>query len=143
MDKESISRQVFVYTGQNFSLWKVQMQIAFDNKELMEVADDTATLEEAEDNDAWKKENNSSKWLITPAVDTEHLDIIAHRKTSADMSERLLTLHEQVSSESILLLIQNFVDYKYQPGDSMAGHIAKVDRLAPAFENAGQNFSEE
>lgn len=119
------------------------MQIAFDNEELMEVADGTATLEEAEGKDAWKKKNNASKWLSTPAVDTEHLAMIAHCKTSADMSERLLTIHEQVSSESILLLIQNFVDYKYQRGDSMAGHIAKEEGLAQAFENAGQNFSEE
>lgn len=53
--------EVFKYTGQDFSLWKVQMQLAFENKELIEVADGTATLAEAEDKDAWKKKNNAAK----------------------------------------------------------------------------------
>lgn len=104
MGKGDISGQVLKYIGQNFSLWKVQMEIAFENKELMEVADGTATMEEAEDKDAWKKmKKNAAKWLIITAVDTEHVAMIVSSKTAADMWGRSLAIHEQISSDIIFL----------------------------------------
>lgn len=43
------------YTGQNCNLWKVQMQMSLENKELMEVEDATSTLDVAPNKDVWKK----------------------------------------------------------------------------------------
>jgi hypothetical protein len=92
---------------------------AENTNDLMEVADGTATMEEAVDKDAWKKKNNAAKWLITTAVDTEDLAMIVSCKTAADMWGRSLTIHEQLLSESICLLIQSFVDYKYQTSENL------------------------
>ena len=81
------------YTGQNFSPWKVQMQITFKNKNPM-AADGTATMEAAAVPDVWKKKKiNAAKWLITAAVDTEHLAMIVDCNTAADMWARLLTIY--------------------------------------------------
>ena len=95
------------------------MEIAFENKELMEVTDGTATLEEAEDKDAWKKKKKTVKWLITTAVDTEHVAMIVSCKTDADMWGRSLAIHEQVASKIIFLYIRDFVDYKYQTSEKL------------------------
>ena len=134
--------EVFKYTGQDFSLWKVQMHIAFENKELMEVADGTVTLAEAKDNDAWKKMKNAAKWLITTAVDTEHLAMIVRCKTAADMSGHSLTIHEQVSSASEFLFIQNFVDCKYQTSENLY-HSAIAKENVPNLREISEMQQEE
>lgn len=62
------------------------MHIAFENKELMEVAYGTTTLDAAPDKlDAWKKKNSVAKWLITIAMTLNIIDMIVNCKTTADM----------------------------------------------------------
>ena len=59
------------------------------------------------------------------------------------MWERLVSIHEQVSAESMFMLIQQFVDYKYNKGDSIAAHVAKIEMMAQNLEDIGQKMSEE
>jgi hypothetical protein len=68
--------------------------------------DGSETLEDAEDKDAWRRKDNLAKWIITTSVDMEHLTMIVNCKTSAEMWERLVSIHEQVSEESIFMMIQ-------------------------------------
>ena len=81
--------------------------------------------------DAWKKKKNAAKWLITTAVDTEDLAMIVSCKTAADMWRRSLTIHEQVLSESIFLLIQSFVDYKYQTSENLHHSAIGKENIVP------------
>lgn len=68
--------------------------------------------------------------------------MIVNCKTSAELWERLVSIHEQVSTESIFMLIQQFVDYKFAKGDSIATHVAKIEMMAQNLEDIGQPMSE-
>ena len=109
MEKESSIGSVYKYTGQNFNLWKHQMHIALDGRDIFSIVDGSEKLDDALDK-AWKKKDNLAKWIITTPVDQEHLAMIINCKTSAEMWERLVCIHEQVSAESSFMLIQQFVD---------------------------------
>ena len=143
MEKEASFGSVYKFTGKNFNLWKHQLRIALDGREIFTIVDGSETLKDVVDKEAWKKKDNLAKWIITTSVDQEHLAMIITCKTSAEMWERLVSIHEQVSSESKFMLIQQFVDYKYNKGDSIAAHVAKIETMAQSLEDVGQKMSEE
>ena len=93
MMKEAGIGAVYKFTGQNFTLWKHQLRIALDGREIFTVVDGTETLENVEDKDAWKKDN-LAKWIITTSVDQAHLSMIINCKTAAEMWEKLVSIHE-------------------------------------------------
>ena len=142
MEREGSIGAIFKFTGKNFNLWKNQLRIALDGREIFRIVDGSETLEDAEDKEAWKRKDNIAKWIITTSVDMEHLSMIVNCKTAAEMWERLVSIHEQVSAESVFMMIQQFVDYKYAKEDSIATHIAKIEMMAQNPEDIGQPMSE-
>lgn len=142
MDKEGNIGAVFKFTGENFTLWKGQLRIVLDGREIFAIVDGSEKLEDAEDKEAWKRKDNLAKMIITTSVDMKHLGMIVNCKTSAEMWERLVSIHEQVSEESIFMMIQQFVDYKYCKEDNIASHIAKIEMMAQNLEDIGQKMSE-
>ena len=143
MEKESSIGSVYKFTGQNFNLWKNQLRIALDGRDIFTIVDGSEKLGDVVDKEGWKKKDNLAKWIITTSVDQEHLAMIINHKTSAEMWERLVCIHEQVSAESSFMLIQQFVDYKYNKGDSIAVHVAKIETMAQNLEDIGQKMSDE
>ena len=143
MEKEGGIGAVYKFTGKQFNLWKHQLRIALDGRDIFSIVDGTETYENVEDKEEWRKKDNLAKWIITTAVDMEHLSMIINCKTSAEMWERLVCIHEQVSAESMFMLIQQFVDYKFNKGDSVAAHVAKIEMMAQNLEDIGQKMSEE
>jgi hypothetical protein len=67
----------------------------------------------------------------------EHLNMIMNCKPSTKMWERLVCIHEQVSAESMFMLIQQFIEYKFCKGDSIATHVAKIEMMAHNLEDIG------
>ena len=143
MEKEGSFGSVYKFTGKNFNLWKHQLRIALDGREIFTIVDGTEKFDDAEDKEAWKRKDNLAKWIITTSVDQEHLATIINCKTSADMWERLVSIHEQVSAESSFMLIQQFTNYRYCKGDSVATHVAKIETMAQNLEDIGQKMTEE
>jgi hypothetical protein len=143
MEKEGSIGSVFKFTGKNFNIWKHQLRIALDGREIFTIVDGTKTLVDAEDKEAWKKKDNLAKWIITTSVDMKHLGMIINCKTSAEMWERLVSIHEQISAESVFMLIQQFANYIYCKGDSVAAHVAKVETMAQNLEDIGQKMTED
>lgn len=85
MEKEGGIGAVFKFTGKQFNLWKHQLRIALDGRDIFTIVNGTEKCEDAEDKDAWRKKDNLAKWIITTAVDMEHLGTIINCKTSAEM----------------------------------------------------------
>lgn len=141
MDKES-SLEVFKFTGKNFTLWKGQLRIVLDGREIFTIVDGSEKFDDAEDKEAWRRKDNLVKLTITTSVDLEHLSMIVNCKTSAEMWERLVSIHEQVSKESMFMMIQQFIDYKYCKGDNIASYVAKIEMMVQNLEDIGQKMSE-
>lgn len=119
-------------------MWKYQLRIPLDKRDIFTIVDGTETLENAKDKEAWRKKDNLAKWIITTTVDMEHLSMIIDYKTSAEMWERLVCIHEQVSTESMFMLIEQFIDYKFNKGDNIAAHVAKIEMMTQNIEDIGQ-----
>ena len=142
MERKGSIGAIIKFIGKNFNLWKNQLHIALDGREIFRIVDGSETLEDAEDKEAWKRNDNIAKWIITTFVDIEHLSMIVNCKTTAEMWEMLVSIHKQVSAESVFMMIQQFVDYKYAKEDNIATHVAKIEMMAQNLEDIGQPMSE-
>ncbi len=59
------------------------------------------------------------------------------------MWSRLLSQHEKSSAESILLIQQQFFDYKYIEGNSILQHISAIESLASKLRDFGKLVDEQ
>ena len=60
MEKEGFGA-VYKFTGKQFNLWKNQMRIALDGRDIFPIVNGTEKLDDAEDKEAWRKKDNLAK----------------------------------------------------------------------------------
>ncbi|UYV62920.1 hypothetical protein LAZ67_2002452 [Cordylochernes scorpioides] len=134
--------QIQNFNGDNFHLWKFQMEIILEAKDLLSITDDSEVKPEIEDIakfSEWKKKDAKSKMLITTALEFKYLQQIVNCQTSAEMWKKLSTIYELKSETNKYLLQQRFFEYKMNPNDNIASHISKVETQAQQMKDLG-NF---
>ncbi|UYV67553.1 hypothetical protein LAZ67_5001179 [Cordylochernes scorpioides] len=120
--------QIQKFNGDNFHLWKFQMKIILEAKDLLSITDGSEVKPEIEDIakfSNWKKKDAKSKMLITTALEFKYLQQI-----------------ELKSETKKYLLQQRFFEYKMNPNDNIATHISKVETLAQQMKDLGEPISD-
>ncbi|UYV67544.1 hypothetical protein LAZ67_5001167 [Cordylochernes scorpioides] len=87
--------QIQKFNGDNFHLWKFQMKIILEAKDLLSITDGSEVKPEIEDIakfSNWKKKDAKSKMLITAALEFKYLQQIVNCQTSAEMWKKLSTI---------------------------------------------------
>ncbi|UYV74313.1 hypothetical protein LAZ67_11002983 [Cordylochernes scorpioides] len=137
--------QIQKFNGDNFHLWKFQMKIILEAKDLLSITDGSEVKPEIEDIakfSNWKKKYAKSKMLITTALEFKYLQQIVNCQTSAEMWKKLSTIYELKSETNKYLLQQRFFEYKMNPNDNIATHISKVETLAQQMKDLGEPISD-
>ncbi|UYV61249.1 hypothetical protein LAZ67_1004106 [Cordylochernes scorpioides] len=137
--------QIQKFNGDNFHLWKFQMKIILETKDLLSITDGSEVKPEIEDIakfSNWKKKDAKSKMLITTALKFKYLQQIVNCQTSTEMWKKLSTIYELKSETNKYLLQQRFFEYKMNPNDSIATHISKVETLAQQMKDLGEPISD-
>ncbi|UYV77601.1 hypothetical protein LAZ67_15001684 [Cordylochernes scorpioides] len=135
--------QIQKFDGDNFHLWKFQMKIILEAKDLLSITDGSEVKPEIEDIakfSNWKKKDAKSKMLITTALEFKYLQQIVNCQTSAEMWKKLSTIYELKSETNKYLLQQRFFEYKMNPNDNIATHIFKVETLAQQMKDLGSHW---
>ncbi|UYV65398.1 hypothetical protein LAZ67_3004234 [Cordylochernes scorpioides] len=134
--------QIQIFNGDNFHLWKFQMKIILEAKDLLRITDGSEVKPEIEDIakfSEWKKKDAKSKMLITTALEFKYLQQIVNCQTSAEMWKKLSTIYELKSETNKYLLQQRFFEYKMNPNDNIASHISKVETQAQQMKDLASN----
>ncbi|UYV61250.1 hypothetical protein LAZ67_1004107 [Cordylochernes scorpioides] len=137
--------QIQKFNGDNFHLWKFQMKIILEAKDLLSITDGSEVKPEIEDIakfSNWKKKDAKSKMLITTALKFKYLQQIVNCQTSTEMWKKLSTIYELKSETNKYLLQQRFFEYKMNPNDNIATHISKVETLAQQMKDLGEPISD-
>ncbi|UYV60351.1 hypothetical protein LAZ67_1000907 [Cordylochernes scorpioides] len=137
--------QIQKFNGDNFHLWKFQMKIILEAKDLLGITDGSEVKPEIEDIakfSEWKKKDAKSKMLITTALEFKYLQQIVNCQTSAEMWKKLSTIYELKSETNKYLLQQRFFEYKMNPNDNIASHISKVETQAQQMKDLGEPISD-
>ncbi|UYV83979.1 hypothetical protein LAZ67_X000772 [Cordylochernes scorpioides] len=105
--------QIQKFNGDNFHLWKFQMKIILEAKDLLSITDGSEVKPEIEDIakfSEWKKKDAKSKMLITTALEFKYLQQLVNCQTSAEMWKKLSTIYELKSETNKYLLQQRFFE---------------------------------
>ncbi|UYV67002.1 hypothetical protein LAZ67_4003628, partial [Cordylochernes scorpioides] len=137
--------QIQKFNCDNFHLWKFQIKIILEAKDLLSITDGSEVKPEIEDIakfSEWKKKDAKSKMLITTALEFKYLQQIVNCQTSAEMWKKLSTIYELKSETNKYLLQQRFFEYKMNPNDNIASHISKVETQAQQMKDLGEPISD-
>ncbi|KAK9708923.1 hypothetical protein QE152_g26920 [Popillia japonica] len=99
MDKlRSVCIQKF--DGNNFQLWKYQMEIIFAAEGLTDLVNGKTNFPaQVSEQKAWNENNAKAMLLISTSMEFSQLQTVVACKKTAEMWDRLKTIHEQRSSK--------------------------------------------
>ena len=116
-------------------------------EKISEVMDPTITTDPAKK--AWEKALADKKVvdskcfaLMLSALPIETASGLIACETSYDVWTKLLALYEQQSRVSKSMLLQKFYGLEYQPGETMAAYLARVEGLVSQLKSAGVTLDE-
>ncbi|KMQ84486.1 copia protein [Lasius niger] len=126
---ETKAFSIHKFNGQNYQLWKRQMEIYMADNKLMpyilgEVARPTVNPE------AWLEKDRAAQAFLMRGLELEQLKYITDCKTSAQMWARLQTVHAEKSDQSMQVLLDRFINCKMGEEESIADYIARMTGLA-------------
>lgn len=126
MDKFTVAR----FDGQDFSLWKFQMETYFLANGLMGVIDGSKVRPTSGDTTAWEALENKARMAIVLSLERKQLEPLISCASSKAMWDRLIVLHERATASSIFQATQEFYELKMGPEDTIVQHIARVEAAA-------------
>lgn len=150
MADELTLKHVTKFDGQNFQIWKFQMNTIFVACDLLEVVNGSEAR--PMNNEAhtvayksWLKRNAKAMFLISSSMDPKQMDsllLILTCTTAHEMWNKLTTIHEQKSATNKLILTQKFHEYRMNPSDSVVQHVAKVQNMAQQLKDVEEQVSD-
>ena len=75
-----------------------------------------------------------AKEYIVMTVDKKPLQLLMTCDTAKEMWDKLLAIYEQKSTTSIHLIQRRFYEYRMDPADDIACHIAKLEGLGQSMD---------
>lgn len=130
--------------GNNFQLWKFQMNAIFVAAGVDDIVDGTRIKPEQTEIEAakvWKKDDARIMFLISTAMEMNQVECVLSCKSGREMWTKLSAIHEQKSETNKLILTQRFHEYRMNTSDSVVQHIAKVQNMAGQLADVGETVS--
>ena len=123
-------RNIAKFNGTNFQAWKFQMRAIFLSNGTLDIFEGTETEPEGiEQAKAWTKRDAKAMFVLSTSMGPTQLNHLLTCESSAAMWKKMLSLHEQRSDTSKLLLMPRFHDYKMSSSETIAQHISKVETI--------------
>jgi len=145
MSDEIAVKNIKKFDGTNFQTWKFLMNtvfVAYDAKDLIDGERKRPAENEQNARKAWDKDNAKAMFIISSSIEDKHLECLLTCTTAKDMWTMMITIHEQKSESSKLILTQKFHQYKMDVSDSVVQHFAKVQNMARQLEDVGEKISD-
>jgi Lhr-like helicase len=115
INQNKVSRSIKKFTRSNFQIWKFQMTIILQSKELLDIVEGIEMIENVDDQRIWRKHDNHATTLIINAIDEKSMASLLNCKTSTTMWRRLSMVHEQIARENKHILQQHFFNLAMKP----------------------------
>jgi Lhr-like helicase len=125
INQNEVSRSIKKFTRSNFQIWKFQMMIIFQSKELLDIVEGTKMIENVDDQRIWRKHDNHAITLIIIAIAEKSMASLLKCRASTAMWQRLFTVHEQSARENKHILQQHFFNLAMKPNQDMSGFISE------------------
>lgn len=129
------------YNGENFHLWKRQMEIFAHSNKLIKYMDGS-TPRAATDNGSWDEKDCQAQAFIMKGLELTQLKHLSRCHTAAQMWSRLNSIHAEMSDQSMQVLLEQFINCKMTVDPSrIADHIADICQLAERLKDLGMDLA--
>jgi len=135
-------KNVTKFDGTNFLAWKFQMRAILVANDILSLVEGSEVKpEDQAQKKAWIQRDAKTMFILSSSMEIAHLDYLITCESSAEMWQKLRSIHEQQNETNKLLLMTKFHEYKMATGDSVAQHIAKVESMARQLKDLGETVS--
>lgn len=111
--------------------------------DLLEVCDGTLVKPEEGTQDyqvtlvRWTNANKAAKKLIATTLESKPLQLIMNCDTARDMWQKLHSVFDMKSEESLSLIQKEFFEFRWDPAGNVAQHISKLEQMASKLKALG------
>ncbi|XP_011687466.1 PREDICTED: uncharacterized protein LOC105449780 [Wasmannia auropunctata] len=127
----------------NFHLWKFQLTVAFEAKEVYGVVTGAEPAPDEENALAkWKVKDAKARKLIVSTVEKKALIHILNCGTSKVMFEKLCAICERDSEQQKFVLLREFFSYKHDKTVDMSTNVSNLENLAVKLKFLGHGIDE-
>jgi hypothetical protein len=112
INQNKVSRSIKKFTRSNFQVWKFQMTIIFQSKELLDIVEGTKMIENVDDQRIWRKHNNHAIMLIINAIGEKSMASLLNYRTSTTMNKA----HKKTNT----ILQQHFFNLAMKPNQDIS-----------------------
>lgn len=90
----------------------------------------------------WIRQDAQAMFLLTSTMDLKQITLIENCESAKEMLQKLDAIYMQKSETNKMLVHERFHQYKMNPNDTIAQHIAKVENLARQIRKSGELISD-
>jgi len=122
---ETRAYQLHRLNGENYLLWKRQMEIFMTENKLKPYI--MGIIVKTEANCAkWEEKDAEAQAFLMRGLELEQLKYLSDCATAAQMWCKLQTVYSQRSDQSVQVLLERFINCKIEENEPMADFIARV-----------------
>lgn len=122
-------------TEKNYLSWKLLITTVLKLKGLDKVVSGEQKVDEISELEA--------KLLLLETLDEHHLALVRNCDKACEIMTRLNLKYADTSAQNVTRMLNKYLSYKLQPGESMSTHIGKMEAMRSDLENVNQKQSDE
>ena len=133
------------FNGTNFQVWKFQINAVLIASGIDDVVMGTRVKPEEIDVQhmkTWVKDDAKAMFLISSAMKASQVESVLTCRSSREMWNKLVLIHEQKSESNKLILTQRFHEAKMESNDTVVKHVSRILNMAAQLADVGEKMSD-
>lgn len=130
------TKQVPMFDGTDFAVWKAKMLALLRSMELADVVDKDKPTTDV------KKDNKVHSMLLL-SLDNKHAKLVLNCKTSQEVWNKMSSIHEQKTSANKTIVMKDYYDMKMEPSERVEDYIGRVEYAANQAIDLGLQIDDE
>ncbi|KAF6217198.1 hypothetical protein GE061_001552 [Apolygus lucorum] len=117
----------------SFPMWKFEINILFESKNLVQIVDGTvdfASLTTDKERAEWKLKDAKARQAIVGSLDRKHRIHLLSCSTSKEMYDKMCKIFERGPEHQQTASLEMFFSYKFDPTKDVATNISSLENLA-------------
>ena len=133
------------FNGTNFQVLKFQINAVLIASGIDDVVKGTRVKPEeidAQHLKIWVKDDAKAMFLISSAMEASQVESVLPCRSSREMWNKLVLIHEQKSESNKLILTQRSHEAKMESNDTVVKHVSRILNMAAQLADVGEEMSD-
>lgn len=139
MDNKSAKRNIKVFDGERYSVWKFRIRAILTELNVIKVLDEEPPLEPTK---RWERAERTAKGVLVEYIADSLLNTVSPEKTVKEIFKNLDNLYERRSLATQLALRKRLLSLKLQNDITLMKHFTTFDGLIGELIAAGAKLEE-